>query len=320
MVITTRPSASCALSKAAPGKLHARIRQQRSFSAEQVRDVAAELLDIYARRAARKGYAFADPSVDYATFSAGFPFEETPDQQSAIEAVGIENYESAFFNRHGQFIYSELRGRHAGYPQPEVSIHRGKLHKILFDAAVQRLGAHRVHTGHRFVGITHSDEHVSIHFQDPQGQALPPVQSQVLIAADESIRKASDPIEVARRNAADIVMLKVQPLGGIERSFEIANQSGLRAVVSSALETSIGLSQGAFLAAALPELEFDCGLGTLSLMESDISSEPLRPVAGRITPREIEPDAALLEKYQASGERTQWWLARLERCFNLLEA
>ena len=142
----------------------------------------------------------------------------------------------------------------------------------------------------------------------------------VLIAADESIRKASDPIEVARRNAADIVMLKVQPLGGIGRSLEIAKQSGLRAVVSSALETSIGLSQGAFLAAALPELDFDCGLGTLSLMESDISSEPLRPVAGRITPREIEPDAALLAKYQASGERTQWWLARLERCFGLLEA
>ncbi len=56
-------------------------------AAEQVRDVAAELLDIYARRAAREGYAFADPKADYATFSAGFPFEETPDQQAAIEAV-----------------------------------------------------------------------------------------------------------------------------------------------------------------------------------------------------------------------------------------
>ena len=142
----------------------------------------------------------------------------------------------------------------------------------------------------------------------------------VLIAADESIRKASDPIEVAQRNAADIVMLKVQPLGGIERSLEIARQTRLRAVVSSALETSIGLSQGAFLAAALPELDFDCGLGTLSLMESDITLEPLRPVAGRITPREIEPDAALLKKNEASPERTQWWLERLERCFELLEA
>jgi O-succinylbenzoate synthase len=142
----------------------------------------------------------------------------------------------------------------------------------------------------------------------------------VLIAADESIRKASDPIEVAQRQAADIVMLKVQPLGGIERSLEIARQTGLRAVVSSALETSIGLSQGAYLAAALPELDFDCGLGTLSLMESDITLEPLRPIAGRISPREIEPEAALLQKYQASPERTKWWLDRLERCFDLLEA
>jgi O-succinylbenzoate synthase len=142
----------------------------------------------------------------------------------------------------------------------------------------------------------------------------------VLIAADESIRKAEDPLEVARRKAADIVMLKVQPLGGIERCLEIAEQTGLPAVVSSALETSIGLAQGAYLAAALPELEFDCGLGTLSLMESDISANPLTAVAGRITPREVEPDVALLDKYRASAERTQWWLARLERCFELLEA
>ena len=142
----------------------------------------------------------------------------------------------------------------------------------------------------------------------------------VLIAADESIRKASDPIEVAKRGAADIVMLKVQPLGGIERSLEIAGQTGLKAVVSSALETSIGLSQGAYLAAALSELEYDCGLGTLSLMESDITANPLSPVAGFITPREIEPDAKLLEKYQASPERTQWWTQRLQRCFELLEA
>jgi O-succinylbenzoate synthase len=142
----------------------------------------------------------------------------------------------------------------------------------------------------------------------------------VLIAADESIRKAADPLEVARRNAADIVMLKVQPLGGIERCLEIAKQTGIPAVVSSALETSIGLAQGAYLAAALPELEFDCGLGTLSLMESDISAEPLTPQAGRITPREVSPDQSLLEKYQASPERTRWWLERVERCFALLEA
>jgi 2-polyprenyl-6-methoxyphenol hydroxylase-like FAD-dependent oxidoreductase len=104
--------------------------------------------------------------------------------QPALEAAGIENYESAFFTRHGQFIYSELRGRHAGYPVPEIGIHRGKLHKILFDAAVQRLGAERIHTGHRFVGLTQSDGHARIRFSDPDGQLRPEVRSQVVIAAD----------------------------------------------------------------------------------------------------------------------------------------
>jgi 2-polyprenyl-6-methoxyphenol hydroxylase-like FAD-dependent oxidoreductase len=104
--------------------------------------------------------------------------------QPAIEAAGIENYESAFFNRHGQFIYSELRGRHAGYPLPEVGIHRGKLHKILFDAAVQRLGSDHVHTGHRFDRMVQTDGDVTITFKDPQGLDLAPVRSRVLIASD----------------------------------------------------------------------------------------------------------------------------------------
>jgi 2-polyprenyl-6-methoxyphenol hydroxylase-like FAD-dependent oxidoreductase len=104
--------------------------------------------------------------------------------QAAIEAAGIENYESAFFNRHGQFIYSELRGRHAGYAVPEVGIHRGKLHKILFDAAVARLGADCIHTGHRFAGMAQSDGDVMVQFNGPQGQALLPVRARVLIAAD----------------------------------------------------------------------------------------------------------------------------------------
>lgn len=104
--------------------------------------------------------------------------------QPAIEAAGIENYESAFFTRHGQFIYSELRGRHAGYPVPEIGIHRGKLHKILFDAAVQRLGLDRIHTGHRFVGVIQNDTHVTIQFNGPDGQSKPAIHSRVMVAAD----------------------------------------------------------------------------------------------------------------------------------------
>jgi 5-methylphenazine-1-carboxylate 1-monooxygenase len=102
----------------------------------------------------------------------------------AVEAAGIENYESVFYNRYGQFIYGELRGRHAGYALPEVGIHRGKLHRILWDAAVERLGAERVHTGHRFAQMDPSDDGVTLSFTDPQGHKLPAVHARVMVAAD----------------------------------------------------------------------------------------------------------------------------------------
>ncbi len=104
--------------------------------------------------------------------------------QPQLQAVGIENLESVFFNRFGQFIYREPRGRHAGYPLPEIGIHRGKLHRILFEAAVERLGAHRVHTGHRCTGVTQDERGATVHFSDPAGQALPSVQAKVVIACD----------------------------------------------------------------------------------------------------------------------------------------
>ena len=104
--------------------------------------------------------------------------------QPELEAAGIENYESAFFNRHGEFIYSELRGRYAGYVLPEVGIHRGKLHKILFDMAVKRLGTDHVHTGCRFKQVTQSADKATLTFLDPDGNTLPEVECRVAIAAD----------------------------------------------------------------------------------------------------------------------------------------
>jgi 5-methylphenazine-1-carboxylate 1-monooxygenase len=105
--------------------------------------------------------------------------------QADLEAVGIENLESVFFNRFGQYIYKEPRGRHAGYPMPEVGIHRGKLHKILFDATVKRLGADRVHTNHRCTGVTQSEQGATVHFvQGTGGASLPSVQADVVVACD----------------------------------------------------------------------------------------------------------------------------------------
>ena len=142
----------------------------------------------------------------------------------------------------------------------------------------------------------------------------------IKIAADESIRKAEDPLLVAREGAADIAVLKVQPLGGIKRALEIAASSGLEIVVSSALESSIGLSQGLHLAGALPQLNYDCGLATAKLLVADVTDVPLMAHDGVMEIRELEPSAELVEKYRASGEREAWWKARLQRCLELLES
>lgn len=138
------------------------------------------------------------------------------------------------------------------------------------------------------------------------------------IAADESVRKEADPLRVARAGAADILVLKAQPLGGIRSARSIIEAAGLPVVVSSALDTSVGLSMGAYLAAALPELEYDCGLGTASLLAADVSREPLLPVAGAIPVRRVSVDADLLARHSASATRREWWLARLTRCYALL--
>ena len=138
------------------------------------------------------------------------------------------------------------------------------------------------------------------------------------IAADESVRKAEDPLAVARAGAADILVVKAAPLGGIRAALEITGQTGLPVVVSSALDTSIGISMGAHLAAAIPELSFDCGLGTAALLAADVTAEPLAPIAGRITVRRVTPDQALLERHAASADRRDWWLDRLARTHAVL--
>ena len=141
----------------------------------------------------------------------------------------------------------------------------------------------------------------------------------VLIAADESVRKESDPLKVARAGAADLIVVKVAPLGGVRRALDIVAQAGLPAVVSSALDTSVGIRAGLALAAALPGLPYACGLGTVSLFESDVTTDPLVADDGAIRLRGVTADAGLLEQYAASPERRDWWLARLRRVHALLQ-
>ena len=110
------------------------------------------------------------------------------------------------------------------------------------------------------------------------------------IAADESIRRASDPLKVRAAGAADIVVLKAAPLGGVRAALEIAEACGLPVVVSSAVESSVGLAAGAALAAALPELRYDCGLATMSLLAGDVTAEPLAASGGMLPVRRAVPD------------------------------
>jgi O-succinylbenzoate synthase len=141
----------------------------------------------------------------------------------------------------------------------------------------------------------------------------------VLIAADESVRKEDDPLRVARAGAADLIVVKVAPLGGVRRALDIVAQAGLPAVVSSALDTSVGIRAGLALAAALPELPYACGLGTVSLFVSDVTTDPLVADDGAIRLREAAADSGLLERYAASRARRDWWLARLRRVHAFLQ-
>jgi O-succinylbenzoate synthase len=140
----------------------------------------------------------------------------------------------------------------------------------------------------------------------------------VLIAADESVRRASDPMAVVEAEAADILVLKAAPLGGLSRAMEIARGAGLPVVVSSALDSSVGISMGAHLAAALPELRFDCGLGTASLLAGDVTRNPLLPVDGFIEVRRVEVDQQKLDVFEAEDHRIDWWIDRLDRAFKHL--
>ncbi|MBH0055035.1 o-succinylbenzoate synthase [Salinibacterium sp. SWN139] len=137
------------------------------------------------------------------------------------------------------------------------------------------------------------------------------------VAADESVRKAADPLAVARAGAADLLVIKAQPLGGVSRALEIVKNAGLPVVVSSALETSVGLAMGAHLAAAIDPLDYDCGLATASLLAADVTAAPLRARDGHLEVRRIEADEALLTRWAANPERTQWWRDRLVRCHEL---
>ncbi|UVI37136.1 o-succinylbenzoate synthase [Brevibacterium spongiae] len=148
----------------------------------------------------------------------------------------------------------------------------------------------------------------------------------IVLAADESIRKAEDPLRVAELGAAEVIIVKVQPLGGIGPALDVITASGLPAVVSSALESSVGLAAGAELAARLPRTDSSrdllgervaCGLGTARLFTTDLvdDEDALKPVDGAIPVRRITPDPDRVQSLAVDPGRFEWWVKRFEDCW-----
>ncbi len=137
---------------------------------------------------------------------------------------------------------------------------------------------------------------------------------ETLVAADESVRKSSDPLAVEMAGAADVLVLKSAPLGGIAKALEVAASSKLPIVPSSAMQSSLGLAAELHFAASLDELSFDVGLGTLNLFAGDLVKNPIKPVDGVLEVRREELNPSALEIFNAEDHRYDWWIARLERC------
>ncbi len=139
----------------------------------------------------------------------------------------------------------------------------------------------------------------------------------VPVAADESIRKATDPLAVVRAGAADVAVLKVAPLGGVSALLGIAAQIDIPVVISSALDSAVGIAAGLAAAAALPTLEHACGLGTGGLFVEDVAD--LAPVDGALPVVGVTPDRARLAALAAPADRRDWWIARVRECYPLAE-
>ena len=135
------------------------------------------------------------------------------------------------------------------------------------------------------------------------------------IAGDEVLRKAKDPFAISLDGAIDILMLKVSPLGGIKRAMDLASHHKLPVVISSALESAVGISYGLALAARVPNLDYACGLGTSALFNQDVSDIPI--VNGAIKAASYPIDLDRVERYELKGERLEWWRNRISRVWNL---
>lgn len=290
-----------------------------------------------------QGWAEWSPFTEYSDEEAAvwlraaieFAYEPTPALQrsqiginATLPAVGPDQVEKVL-GRFGRFSTVKIK---VAEPGEDISADLARINRVveLFPDAKIRLDANGGYTVLEALNLSKTllENKVPLEYLEQPVASIGELAQlrvelkrnalEIQIAADESIRKATDPMAVVHGGAADILVLKAAPLGGIRQALEIAAEAALPAVVSSALETSVGLSMGAHLAAALPELTFDCGLGTASLLIGDVSSSPLKVIDGQLEVRRVEVDQSRLDTFRAEDHRADWWLERLERCYKLL--
>lgn len=140
----------------------------------------------------------------------------------------------------------------------------------------------------------------------------------VPLAADELVRQSPYPLRVIEEGAADVLILKVQPMGGVSRVMDLANRATIPVVISSALETSVGIYGGLLAASLIEDLPYACGLGTVSLIEGDPTLEPLVPRDGMLEVRRPEPDPDLLERWRPERDRGAEMLRKLRAAAEVL--
>jgi o-succinylbenzoate synthase len=140
----------------------------------------------------------------------------------------------------------------------------------------------------------------------------------VPLAADELVRQSPHPLRVIEEGAADVLVLKVQPMGGVSRVLELANRSTIPVVISSALETSVGMYGGLLAASLIPNLPYACGLGTVALIEGDPTREPLIPSDGLLAVRRPEPDPELLARWRPERDRGAEMMRKLRAAAEVL--
>lgn len=244
---------------------------------------------------------------------------------ATLPAVAVSEIESVL-NRFGKFDTVKIKVAEKGESIAQ-DLERIREVSRLYPNAKLRLDANGGYSVEQALEIAEKLTGFNIEYLEQPVQSIEEMANlraelngRYLICADELIRKSSDPLAVAEAGAADLVMLKAQPLGGVSAALKLSSQIGLRSVVSSAIETSVGLAMGVHLACALDELEFDCGLGTANLLAADIAKNPVIPVDSILRPNTVEVDLDLLEKYSASPDRQEFWRNRVARCLELLES